>query len=106
MRSSQQLCVLPWPWNAAHYPPVPHRALQWKLYYAFHWVSHAVLNAYEKESGCSVHIVTDEFDEGPVIARAKVKVKKDDTPELLAERILKEEHQLYPKAIQQHLQTL
>ena len=69
-------------------------------------VHHAVLNAYEKESGCSVHIVTDEFDEGPVIARAKVKVKKDDTPELLAQRILKEEHQLYPKAIQQHLQTL
>ncbi|MEX0722562.1 MAG: phosphoribosylglycinamide formyltransferase [Gracilimonas sp.] len=69
-------------------------------------VHRAVLSSKEIESGCSVHIVTDEFDEGPVIAQAKVEVRIEDTPELLAQRILKEEHQLYPKAIQQHLQTL
>ncbi|HET8866278.1 MAG TPA: phosphoribosylglycinamide formyltransferase [Gracilimonas sp.] len=69
-------------------------------------VHRAVIEANEGESGCSVHIVTDEFDEGPVIARSKVKIEKNDTPELLAEKILKEEHQLYPKAIQKHLKTL
>ncbi len=69
-------------------------------------VHRAVIDSEEKESGCSVHIVTDEFDEGPVIARTKVPVKKSDTPEELAQRILKEEHRLYPKAIQKHIQTL
>lgn len=69
-------------------------------------VHRAVIEANEKESGCSVHIVTDEFDQGPVIAQTKVEVKKNDSPQELADRILKEEHLLYPKAIQKHLKTL
>ncbi len=69
-------------------------------------VHQAVIEASEKESGCSVHIVTPEFDEGRVIAQAKVPIYKDDSPQQLAERILKEEHRLYPKAIQQYLQTI
>lgn len=69
-------------------------------------VHQAVIDAEEEESGCSVHIVTDEFDEGPVIAQTKVPVKKHESPEELAERILKEEHRLYPAAIQKHIQTL
>lgn len=69
-------------------------------------VHRAVINSKEPESGCSVHIVTDEFDEGPVIARASVNVEEHDTPELLAKKILKEEHRLYPKAIQEYLQNL
>jgi formyltetrahydrofolate-dependent phosphoribosylglycinamide formyltransferase len=69
-------------------------------------VHQAVIEAAETESGCSVHIVTPQFDEGPVIAQAKVPVLKDDSPQELAKRILKEEHRLYPKAIQQYLQTL
>lgn len=69
-------------------------------------VHRAVIEANEKESGCSVHIVTDEFDQGPVIAQTKVEVKQNDSPQELAERILKEEHLLYPKAIQKHLKTL
>lgn len=69
-------------------------------------VHRSVLEADETESGCSVHIVTEEFDEGPVIAQAKIEVQSEDTPELLAKRILSEEHKLYPKAIQKHLQKL
>lgn len=69
-------------------------------------VHRAVIDSKETESGCSVHIVTDEFDEGPVIAQTKVKVEENDTPEQLANRILKKEHRLYPKAIQDYLQTL
>ena len=69
-------------------------------------VHKAVLKAGEKESGCSVHVVTEEFDEGPVLAQKTVPVLQNDTPEELASRILKEEHKLYPDTIQKHLQTL
>ncbi|MFD2533274.1 phosphoribosylglycinamide formyltransferase [Gracilimonas halophila] len=69
-------------------------------------VHRAVINSKEHQSGCSVHIVTDEFDEGPVIAQSKVKVDEKDSPEQLAEKILKEEHRLYPSAIEKYLQTL
>ncbi|WP_026166487.1 phosphoribosylglycinamide formyltransferase [Gracilimonas tropica] len=69
-------------------------------------VHQAVIEAGEQESGCSVHIVTEEFDKGPVIAQTKVKILPGDTPESLAKRILAEEHKLYPKAIQKHLQNL
>lgn len=69
-------------------------------------VHRAVVDANQKESGCSVHIVTEEFDEGPVIAHTKVPVYQHESAEELAERILKEEHRLYPAAIQKHIQTL
>ncbi|MDR9419705.1 phosphoribosylglycinamide formyltransferase [Gracilimonas sp.] len=69
-------------------------------------VHKAVIEAGEKESGCSVHIVTEEFDEGPVITQKKVPVQNDDTPKKLAQRILEQEHKLYPEAIQNHLKTL
>lgn len=69
-------------------------------------VHKAVIEAEENESGCTIHIVTEEFDKGPVIAQKKVPVYKSDTPEKLAERILKEEHNLYPFAIQKYIETL
>jgi phosphoribosylglycinamide formyltransferase 1 len=49
--------------------------------------------------GCSVHFVTHGMDEGPVIAQAKVPVFPDDTANTLSERVLKEEHKLYPLAL-------
>jgi phosphoribosylglycinamide formyltransferase 1 len=52
-----------------------------------------------REHGASVHFVTDELDGGPVIARARVPVQAGDTPELLAERVLAAEHQLYPAVL-------
>ena len=51
-------------------------------------------------SGCTVHFVNEECDEGPIIIQAVVPVFTDDTDETLAARILKEEHHIYPRAIQ------
>lgn len=53
-----------------------------------------------KISGCTVHFVDEGIDSGPIILQKAVEVKDDDTAESLAERILKEEHQIYPQAIQ------
>ncbi|OED43849.1 phosphoribosylglycinamide formyltransferase [Chromatiales bacterium (ex Bugula neritina AB1)] len=50
--------------------------------------------------GCSVHYVTEKLDGGPVIARAVVPLYKQDTPQLLAARVLAKEHMLYPHVIQ------
>ncbi len=52
-----------------------------------------------KVSGCSVHFVDAGMDTGPVIIQAAVKISKDDTEESLSKRILKEEHRIYPEAI-------
>lgn len=71
-----------------------------------HHVHKAVIDAGEKTSGCTVHIVTDEFDVGPVLAQIKVPVLTDDTPATLAQRILEQEHILLPKVINQVLKTL
>ncbi|HTI03354.1 MAG TPA: phosphoribosylglycinamide formyltransferase [Acidisoma sp.] len=49
--------------------------------------------------GCSVHVVTEDLDAGPVVAQARVPVLPGDTPEALAARVLVEEHRLYPEAL-------
>jgi phosphoribosylglycinamide formyltransferase-1 len=69
-------------------------------------VHEAVLSAGETESGCSVHIVTNEYDDGPVIAQKRIPVLENDTAEVLASRILKEEHILYPEAIREYMKKL
>lgn len=51
-------------------------------------------------AGCTVHFVNEECDEGPIIIQAVVPVFADDTEETLAARILKQEHRIYPQAIQ------
>lgn len=64
---------------------------------------HAQQKAFEygvKFSGCTVHFVDDGVDTGPVIIQAVVPVYDDDTEETLTARILKEEHRIYPQAIQ------
>ncbi|MCX7761111.1 MAG: phosphoribosylglycinamide formyltransferase [Hydrogenothermaceae bacterium] len=50
-------------------------------------------------TGCSVHFVTKELDNGPVIIQAAVPVLPEDTPQSLSERILSFEHRIYPQAI-------
>jgi phosphoribosylglycinamide formyltransferase-1/phosphoribosylamine--glycine ligase/phosphoribosylglycinamide formyltransferase/phosphoribosylformylglycinamidine cyclo-ligase len=57
------------------------------------------IEAGDVEAGCSVHLVTAGVDEGPVLAQARVPVLPGDTPETLAERVLAEEHRLYPQAL-------
>jgi phosphoribosylglycinamide formyltransferase 1 len=52
-----------------------------------------------KLSGATVHFVAKEVDAGPIILQARVPVRDDDTVETLSERILRQEHRLYPEAI-------
>tara|TARA_B100001057_G_scaffold466333_1_gene523377 strand:- start:201 stop:785 length:585 start_codon:yes stop_codon:yes gene_type:complete len=58
-----------------------------------------VLKNKEKFSGCTVHFVNSKLDSGKIILQKKVKIFKKDTVLTLKKRILKEEHLLYPKAI-------
>jgi len=51
------------------------------------------------ETGCTVHIVTDEVDRGPILAQRRVEVRSDDTVESLRERIQAEEHTLLPGVV-------
>lgn len=62
-------------------------------------VHEAVIKAGEKESGCTVHFVTNEIDAGEIIANVKVPVLEDDTPETLQKRVLEQEHKLLIKGI-------
>lgn len=57
------------------------------------------LEAGDIDAGCTVHLVTDGVDEGPILAQARVPVEAGDTPETLAARVLKVEHRLYPQAL-------
>ena len=52
-----------------------------------------------KFSGCTVHFVDAGMDTGPVIIQSIVKVQENDTEESLSKRILKEEHRIYPEAV-------
>ena len=62
-------------------------------------VHQAVIAAGETESGATVHLVTDKYDEGPILAQARVPVLPGDTAETLADRIIGVEHQLLPAAV-------
>ena len=67
--------------------------------YGIH-VHESVIAAREIESGVTIHLVTEEYDRGPIIAQVRVPVEPDDTPEILAARVLKEEHKLYSSTLQ------
>lgn len=63
---------------------------------------HAQRRAFEygaKVTGCTVHFVDEKLDHGPIIIQVAVPVRGDDTEESLTQRILKEEHKIYPEAI-------
>jgi formyltetrahydrofolate-dependent phosphoribosylglycinamide formyltransferase len=59
----------------------------------------AVLGAGERVSGASVHLVDEEYDRGPVVAREEVPVEPGDTPATLAARVLEVEHRLLPAVV-------
>jgi len=52
-----------------------------------------------KIHGCTVHIVTDALDHGPILIQAAVPVFPHDTPEVLAARVMQQEHRIYPQAL-------
>ncbi|WP_071675883.1 phosphoribosylglycinamide formyltransferase [Nioella nitratireducens] len=57
------------------------------------------LEAGDPDHGCTVHEVTPELDEGPILGQARVPVLAGDTPDTLAARVLVEEHKLYPTVL-------
>ena len=63
-------------------------------------VHEAVLESGDQVTGCTVHYVNERYDEGDIIEQSIVEVKNSDTPETLADRVLKTEHQLLPHVIQ------
>ena len=57
------------------------------------------LAAGDLEAGCTVHLVTEGVDEGPILAQATAPIQPGDTPDSLAARVLAAEHRLYPRAL-------
>lgn len=55
----------------------------------------------DKQAGCTVHQVTRELDNGPILGQARVPIRSGDTPESLRARVLVQEHQLYPAVLRQ-----
>lgn len=64
-----------------------------------HHVHEAVLEYGAKISGATVHFVNQVYDNGPIILQESVPVLEDDTPDMLAERVMAKERELYPKAL-------
>jgi len=62
------------------------------------------LEAGVKEAGCTVHYVDEGVDSGPIIMQARVEVKEDDTEQTLSDRILEQEHRIYPIVIKSLLE--
>jgi phosphoribosylglycinamide formyltransferase-1 len=69
-----------------------------KGFYGMH-VHEAVIAHNEIESGCTVHVVSEEYDQGKILGQVKVPVYPDDTPEILQQRVLMKEHQLLVQVI-------
>ncbi|MGB1234984.1 MAG: phosphoribosylglycinamide formyltransferase [Planktomarina sp.] len=63
------------------------------------------LDAGDIEAGCSVHMVTPELDDGPILGQASVPIKAGDTAQTLAQRVLVQEHLLYPRVLGEFLST-
>lgn len=69
-------------------------------------VHRAVIDAAEKESGATVHLVTDVMDDGDIILQGRVDVSEDETPESLAAKVHEVEMDIYPRAVRMMLGRL
>lgn len=63
-------------------------------------VHESVLASGDSETGVTIHLVDGEYDQGRILAQKRIKVEEGDTPEILAARVLKLEHQLYSETLQ------
>lgn len=68
------------------------------LYKGLHTHARALADG-QSEAGCTVHYVTAELDDGPIIAQSRVPIHAGDTADTLAARVLIAEHQLYPQTL-------
>lgn len=64
------------------------------------------IEAGETQAGCTVHLVTPELDEGPILGQKAVPILPGDTPETLAARVLVEEHSLYPACLRRFAEEM
>ncbi len=64
------------------------------------------INNKEKYAGCTVHFVNKNLDSGKIIMQKKIKILKKDTISTLAKRVLRLEHQIYPRAVQKIVANL
>lgn len=69
-------------------------------------VHSTVIEAGDEVSGCSIHVVSEEYDKGPILEQLQVPVYKNDSPQDLAQRVLEQEHILYPKVISNYIKTI
>ena len=74
-------------------------------FYGLH-VHESVLESNETHTGCTIHIVSAEYDQGLILAQERLAVDTSESAEQLANRVLKLEHQLYPKTIASYLKQL
>lgn len=96
--------VQAWPNRIINVHPALLPKFGGKGMYGIH-VHQAVLDAGEQESGCTIHYVTEQYDEGAVILQKRCEVRPDDTPETLADRVLELEHSAYVEALQKLVST-
>ncbi|MAR17943.1 MAG: phosphoribosylglycinamide formyltransferase [Rhodobacteraceae bacterium] len=68
-------------------------------------VHKAVLASRDKKTGITVHVVTEKYDEGPILFQCETKTRTEDSPETLQARVLKMEHWAYPRVIEAYLQN-
>lgn len=61
------------------------------------------LSAGEREHGCTVHLVTPDLDDGPILGQARIPVVAGDTPATLQARVVQQEHRLYPVVLRRFL---
>jgi len=64
-----------------------------------HFVHEAVIESGDTESGITIHLADEIYDNGKILHQVKVPVEKDDTPDILAARVLKQEHLWYPRVL-------
>ncbi len=70
------------------------------------YVHQAVVEAGETESGITIHYVNSNYDEGQIIFQEKCTVEPDDTPEIVAEKVLKLEHFHFPRVVEKLMTSL
>ncbi|MDR0984984.1 MAG: phosphoribosylglycinamide formyltransferase [Endomicrobium sp.] len=66
----------------------------------------AVLKSKEQETGATIHFVDENYDTGSIIIKKKIKIFKKDDIEDIANKVLKIEHDIYPKAIKKVIETM
>jgi len=68
-----------------------------------HHVHQAVFDNFENESGMTIHLVNEKYDDGEILFQAKTELAVTDTPDIIALKVLKLEHEHYPKVINNYI---